>query len=184
MSLLVLLSLDPFDPLDGVANKVASQLVDGLVIGNHVGDHYVTCARSLVGNEVRVPLASQARYAHLLGSSHAVEERLVLSDVVGAGREVKPQRVADFVALWRDEDDTGTCAVGVLGPIKEHGLALQVWEHFLLLGLVPVGEKIHERLRLDGPTGLILDAVGADFDDPLRDSSSHIAIANDVLQRH
>jgi hypothetical protein len=26
------------------------------VIGNHVGDHYVTCARSLVGNEVRVPV--------------------------------------------------------------------------------------------------------------------------------
>jgi hypothetical protein len=112
-----------------------------------------------------------------------VEERLVLSDVVGAGREVKPQRVVDFVALWRDEDDTGTCAVGVLGPIKEHGPALQVWELFLLLGLVPVGEKIGERLRLDGPAGLILDEVGADFDDPLRDSSSHIAIANDVLQR-
>jgi hypothetical protein len=40
-----------------------------------------------------------------------------------------------------------------------------------------------ECLRLDGLAQLILDVVGADFDSPFGDSSSRIAIANDILQQ-
>jgi hypothetical protein len=46
---------------------------------------------------------------------------------------------------------------------------------------MPVGEEIGECLRLDGLARLVFDAVGANFDKPFVDSSSHIAIANDVL---
>jgi hypothetical protein len=75
--------------------------------------------------------------------------------------------IAEFFALWSNEDDSGTCAIGVFGPVEEHGPVLQVREFFLLLCLVPVGEEISKGLRLDGPAGLIIHAVGADFDEPL-----------------
>jgi hypothetical protein len=85
--------------------------------------------------------------------------------------------MADLVALWRDEDDSGPCTLSIFGPIEEHGPVLQVRKLFHLLCLVPISEEIDDGLRLDGLAWLILDAMGTNFDGPLGDSSSRIAIA-------
>ena len=101
----------------------------------------------MTGHEVGVPEASEAADAHLLGDSHAMEERLVFSNIVGAGLEGNLHGVLELVPLGGCEDDAGPGAVVRLGAVEVERPQLLVLGWFIQLGFFPVDEEVCQRLR-------------------------------------
>jgi hypothetical protein len=59
---------------------------------------------------------------------------------------------------------------------------LWFWDGHSLLGFLPIRHKFRQSLRLDGGVRLVVDVEGGQFDAPLCNSSSCIAVVDDVLQ--
>jgi len=112
-----------------------------------------------------------------------VKEGLIFGHIVGAGREVEVQHVAELVAFGGCEDNHSPCTVRILGPVEVERPVMEIGQLFRMLCFFPVGGEISQGLRLDRLASIVFDVVDADFDGPLGDSPSRLTISDDVLQR-
>ena len=92
----------------------------------------------MAGDEVGVAEATQPGDAHFLGDSHAVEECLVLSDIVGAGQEGELQSILELISLGSSQHNTYTGALMGFGAVEVESPPLLVLSWLEQLRLLPV----------------------------------------------